>query len=324
MKVLTFLLITVFAWGCSEVPTTPTTPDLKRGGGGKPTPPSITLNEYWVEAQSDGSSLIHVRGEGSATDVSLGVSHDFFENGWRDGGSSSQHYEFYFLDGVPSVAVTLSGDGFHADVIWPGTKFSGGVTTEWTDQIPADGAEGADPFVFSVYFPQPGTQNNTSSTIRFTPQGVILGGTVVGTTVTTPGHGTSVVNSFAVFAGEAALDTVSVQSLTATNVQCSTRKRRGQVTTTVEADVNLVLNNSAGLPASAWVEFHFKHGTSLTDRMTWDASGIVSARMRGTFTGTVDYNNLSLIVDYVVPTGEATEFAFDPSAGLSSVVLNCQ
>jgi hypothetical protein len=254
------------------------------------------------------------------------VSHDFFTNGEIDD-NFSQHFEYVFGDGVPAFPVTPASDGsFHADMTWSGTKTT--PDTFWTDQITTPGA---DPFVFMVVFPQPSTKKNTSSAIRITPRGVILGSEVVGTTdITVPGHGAPVVaNSFAVFAGATAPATVYVQSLTATNVQCSARKRRGQSVTIVEADVDLILNSDVGLP-SAWIEFHFTDGVSLTDRTTRTATdpyrGIVSARLSGMFTGTVDDSNLALIVDYVVPLREVAEFAFNPSAGPSSVALtvNCR
>ncbi len=145
------------------------------------------------------------------------------------------------------------------------------------------------------------------------------------------GHeeGVFLANSFAVFAGAAPPGTVYVESLTATNAQCSTPKQRGkqsgQSVTTVEADVELLLTTSDLQLPSAWVEFHFTDGASLSRRRTQTATdpsrGIVSARLSGTFTGPVDDSNLSLIMDYVAPTGEAAEYVFDPSAGPSSVDL---
>ena len=128
MRSRMLVLIVAVAWGCvGEAPTSPTTPTVTAlAKGGKPTSPSITLNEYWVEALSDGSSLIHMAGEGSAIDVNLSVSHDFFTNGEVDD-NFSQHFEYSFGDDLPLVPVTVEDGSFHVDMFFGVTLLPHGV-----------------------------------------------------------------------------------------------------------------------------------------------------------------------------------------------------
>ncbi len=194
--------IALLAFACTE---TPTTPDAQFAKGGKNAPPAVSLVEYWIVPQDDGSSLIHVVADatGPIDEVRANTAHDFNANGimdWRP------HFEYPRGGLATPVQPGPYGSGqFHVDLIFDGP---------WPDEPTT---EGADPFVFQLRFWIDGFDTNTTYYLGkpIRPQGVVVDGIVEGTTgVDVPdhySHGVTKANSFATFVGEDPLGTVTVE-----------------------------------------------------------------------------------------------------------------
>lgn len=275
--------IALLAFACTK---TPTTPDVQFAKGGKNTPPEVSLVEYWIVPQSDGSSLIHVVADatGPIDAVWADVAHDVnVTNGIMDW---DPHFELP-RDGLVEPVRGPFGPGeFHVDLIFRGP---------WPDELTTDGA---DPFVFQLRFWTAGfdTQNFYYRGPSPRPQGVIVGGIVKGTeNVEVPDtHGVTTANSFATFVGGDSTGSVWVEGLTLSNVTCSKRRQKGQTITRVEGDFTAELSTR-----DAFMELHLFDGTNIGPRLTslyGSAAGHVTAEFEG-----YDPKNLqvSLWLDYV-------------------------
>ncbi len=309
--------------GCrTEVPNAPDA-EFAKGAKGKPSADELTLLEYWVEPLEDGTSRIHVLAEGSATTVGGWVAHDYFFNGIADDDFNPLHYEYRHFGGVGRVDAEDLGDGtIHADIIWTGTRsLSDGQY--FTDQVVTDvDGLGADPFVFDIIFQnpgdgEPGPGNTVSLGKMIEPQGVVEDGDVVGiegVNVVSRVHDAVVdVSSFAVFHGEAAPGDVWVQELSLSEASCQKRSRKGDTVTRVTANVHAKLASDVDPAPSAWLEFHFAVGDEIAEGRSADTSdGIADVVLVREFSGQHASLDLSVWLDYVVPTREAKDLVYNP------------
>ena len=304
------LALPLLVLACGEAPTTPPNALLAKGGK-KAERPEVSLVEYWVVPQEDGSSLIHVVADatGPIDEVRATASHDYFHNGISD-----DDYSPHFETIVGGIGPVPGGSGrFHTDLIFDGP---------WPDE-PTTDIDGADPIVFTLRFWTDGFDTNTIYYlgVPIQPQGVVVNGQVVGTeniAVPTDYHAVATANSFALFEGTAAEpgDTVWVEELTLTNATCSKGRRKGQPVTRVEGDVTARLNN----PEVGWMEFHFWDGSAISEPRTF-ASGSVSTHMVGEFDGHRENIDVELWLDYVDVVGDRM-MVYDPARNTVATTLD--
>lgn len=310
--------IALLAFACTETPTTPQA-QFAKGGGGKGSYPEVSLVDYWVVPQEDGSSLIHVVADatGPIDEVWAEVAHDFFPNGVMDWGT---HFEVPKWGLVAPVVPESIGPGrIGADLTFD---------APWPDE-PTTDMGGADPFVFQLRFWTAGfdRKNFYYRGPSPRPQGVIVNGEVRGTkNVAVPdpdGSGTMWVNSFATHVGDAPPEgfvsgSLWVEDLTLSNVTCTEHRQKGQTITLVEGDFTVTLGAdlTGADSVDVWMELRLSAGTdsgphlSVNRYSNQSAAGHITAEFEG-----YDPGNLlvSLVLDYLTAVQTEDRFVvYDP------------
>lgn len=343
LAALTAVLVT----GCQDQPLEPTDipeAQLARGGNGKGKPggdngggaPSV-VEDFWVQAQSDGSSLIHIAGSGpAAAHVGLGTIHDFFFNGQKDDDRPlDTHYE-WSDNGMSTIQLAEAGnDSWHFDVAWDGERQIGYENEQWIYEPYSDflttsvNGSGADPFALSVsLYDEAGTR-----LLRHKPTGVLHGGSVFDPehTVANDGYHGDVgdVTSYAVHEGVEPTGTISVAQFSATIVKCTqvtthSGKGRNRTTSTVRRvafDYTVEISGAGGIPSDVepprnryWFEVH------VFDPVTGDLSTRRTASpAKDTFSGYAVLElpdgpseaTLQIVLDFMRPVGPLNGYSYD-------------
>lgn len=301
------------------------------GSGGEP-----SLVEYYVVPSADGSApnLIHMVVTGSqAVSLAGQVVQDYFFNGIRDL-TNGPHYEYYVTPALQPLLVEELDGVVHIDTEWQG-EWLGSVPHPFPDvptaAVPVDGGT-ADPFAFRV-----GVLNQGGNVLgAWTPEGVVLNGSVVGKTASgTYGH-TGTVTSYALHSGPTATGVIWVQELTATGT-CSEQtiregKGKNRTTRTVtQVPVNLVGEvRSDPLktgPSGFWSEFHLRvpgstevsEGQSINDGVNEPFDRYVTFTLEEPLSGQVD---LELVMDYMLmgwSSYDGEPHVYDPTRNSGSL-----
>lgn len=333
------------------IPGAPDSPDDGADGGDDGSAAASNLVEYYVIPSPDGvaPNVVHVVVDGSAAQLGAQLVHDYFFNGIRDD-DYSPHYEWYdnaAFDPATERVEVLDNGHTHIDVEWSGQWWltvgdPDRDTIAHSDFLSTEVATAtggaADPFAFapSVY------DASRNFIAGWQPQGVILDGAVVGKdgiTISEGWHAGSSVTSYALHGGASAAVQVSLLSMAASNVTCSTetvregigRNKTTTTYTTLSATAAVQFQMSDGQRHGYWAEFHLRPvdgevsvpapGSSINGGTSSDGIGLDSPReftVSTRFEGEYSSVDVELVMDYLVYTGVRSETdpsgTYDPAA----------
>jgi len=349
----TLAALALSAIGCSDTadPVAPPEPRFVKPVRPPSTPP-VELLDFYIYQNGEGQNFVHILATGDIPSVNLNVVQDYFFNGIRDG---SLHYEYTTLAPRTVAVADLFAQGLgeideetggiHLDIPWNGENLyrdsDGSLIDTFFPDFPHVGLNGtADPYTFDVRF----LTEEGESIGYYWPQGIMIGGDVVGTLeMPRPaGHRfhseVAFISSYATYAGSEAGSFVFIDEITLdeTSLSCSVSTIRERIdgvkvtraVTRVSGSARVVLASTAGSGVpDGWLEVHVARQSGDPQHPTLESTFSSTPSADGWangwgFSATLDgaYPSLEfqLAVDYVFAQDMQTPSVYDPSLNSNS------